>query len=208
MNKPLIYAFLMAGSLHASVLLNSEPGLDNSLTDATVEVTPHPWWDPSHPNGSDAVWISYADTGYGGSVYQALSIPFPAVTITQRFTSGAGSLRLQVWADNTAWVFLDGVYLINQNAKVGFAPGDFGAFAEEISTGAHRLDFLVFQGEDPGRANTTDNPFGLMYTGFAPDLHRGTPNPTPEPGTLELLLIGGVFALVIFWLNDRKRLRR
>lgn len=196
-------ALLALSCQAATINLDSQPGLMNNITAETVAIGPHPWWEPNHPNGSDAVWISYADTGYGGAVYQPLSIPFPAVTITQQFTSGAGSFRLQAWADNTAWVFLDGVHLTNRNAEVGFAPGDFGAFAEEIAAGAHRLDFEVFQGEDPGHSNTIDNPFGLLYTGFAPDPYHGGPHATPEPGTVVLLAAG----LGLLAIGRRKRAR-
>jgi len=82
-------------------------------------------------------------------------------------------LNLQVWADNTAAVVIDGmtVFYANFTSDAYCAAGPIGCEAGEpgiIShtfqdSGIHTLSFDVYQGGDldapPG------NPFGLLYSG-------------------------------------------
>ena len=64
----------------------------------TVQViTPHPLWQPAHPAGSQAVWASYNDTGYGGTTLAPWDFTNPLMTITETFLAGTGStLQLEV----------------------------------------------------------------------------------------------------------------
>src|ERR1051326_1126445 len=98
---------MLAGSLRAGVIdLDSTAGLLNSVTPATVTITPHPLWQPNNPvnpgdpTDTSAVWISYDATGYGDAVYQPPSNVL--ISFFQPFTSGNGFLTLNVWADDTA----------------------------------------------------------------------------------------------------------
>lgn len=187
---------LFAVACSQATSIDSRPGLANSLSDATVAIGVHPWWQPNFPDDSEAVWISYADTGYDGAVYQPNSIPAPAVAISQDFVvDGPATLRLKVWADNTTWVFLDGLQLVNQKDDgPAFFPDAFGLYAKILTPGAHLLTFEVLQGEDSH--NTLDNPFGLLYTGTANSagVHDPTSN-VPEPASFVSIGIG----LLMMW---------
>ena len=159
----------------------------------TVAITPHPSWqanNPSNPGASDnsAVWISYAPTGYGDSTFVPFKGNIPVFALTQTFSAGIGeTLRLHVWADDTAGVYLDNVELmapvftqsVCSGQPIGCLSKDFGNFIVPLTTaGTHTLRFDVYQvgtGSD-----TTSNPMGLLYTGAVPD------------GGATLMLLGGV----------------
>jgi len=195
----------LAGSLNASVIdLDSKAGLLSSVAPfTTVTITPHPLWEPNNPinpgdpTDTSAVWISYAPTGFGDSVFQPQSnIP---ISIFQPFTSGAGFLTMNVWADDTAGVFLDGNLLIApvftqsicSGQPIGCQPQDVGTINTVLAAGNHMLEFQVYQ--VGSGTDTTSNPFGLLYT--------GTATATPEPGTI--FLAGGV--LLTLGLIRRRR---
>src|SRR5687767_9893326 len=116
MTTAVLSLVILSAPAHAGlIILNSQPGLSNSLTPATVAITPHPAWQPNNPanpwNSTDkpAVWISYAGTGYGDPNFQPYNGTTPVVSIFENFTSAAGILTLNVWADDTSQVLLDGV---------------------------------------------------------------------------------------------------
>lgn len=194
---------------HASTInLDSRPGLANTLTAGTVAIALHPAWQLNHPvnpgNAGDisAVWISYALTGYVDPVFSPELGTTPVVSIFQDFTSGAGSLLLRVWADDTAEVLLDGVSLIApkftqstcSGQPIGCMPDDAGLLSSGLTAGAHQLEFKLFQ--VGSGTDTKGNPFGLLYTGTATA-------PAPEPGSLELT--GSVLLAVVMM---KKRARR
>lgn len=187
------------------VLFNSRPGLATSAGPSTVAITPHPAWqannpaNPGDPSDTSAVWISHIDSGYGGSQFQPYQGTTPVVSIFDSFTSGDGVFNLNVWADDTVEVFLDGVSLISpkftqsscSGQPVGCLPEDGGFFSLSIGAGLHTLEFVLYQvGQE---TNTTGNPFGLLYTGSAtaPD------TATPEPGALLLTGLGLVAVGVV-----------
>src|SRR5262245_51030653 len=79
-------------------------------------ITPHPLWQPAHPAGSQAVWIAYHDTGYGGTTLAPWDFTNPLMTITETFVAGTGAtLHLDVWADDTARIRIDGTEVIAPN---------------------------------------------------------------------------------------------
>jgi hypothetical protein len=163
-----------------------------------VAITPHSAWQANNPGGSGAVWISYANTGVGGSTLapQAGSATNPSgqaviMTVTETFSAGIGAtLAMQVWADDTARVLIDGVELIAGNfsqgtcatGSIGCEPNEFGQINYTFNTdGIHTLAFEVFQ--VGSGTNPTDNPFGLLYAGTLTAA-------VPEPGTLALFGAG------------------
>jgi len=174
--------------------IDSKPGLANTLTGATVTIGIHPAWQTNNPQNpgdtgdTSAVWISYAPTGFDGSVLQLPEGQTAVASIFHSFTSGTGGFQLLVWADDSTQVFMDNVLLTHaESYPIGFAPDRFGTFAEALTAGSHTLEFRLFQqGPD---FNTHDNPFGLLYTGTAPTT-------VPEPGTPALMLVGGVLLLL------------
>jgi hypothetical protein len=163
-----------------------------------VAITPHSAWQANNPGGSGAVWISYANTGIGGSTLapQAGSAANPAgtaviMTVTETFAAGIGAtLSMQIWADDTARVLIDGVALIAANfaqgtcaaGSIGCEPNEFGTIEYTFTTdGTHTLAFEVFQVGNG--TNPNDNPFGLLYAGTLTAA-------VPEPGTLALFGAG------------------
>jgi len=172
----------------------------------TVAITPDPWWqpggpaNPGDPTDHSAVWISYEATGWGDGQFQPTEGTTPVVTVSDTFNSGAGMLILDVWADDTAAVILDGQYLWNavftqsicSGQPIGCQSQDGGVFNIPIAAGEHELDFVLYQ---VGTGTTTStNPFGLLFTGTAPaDPPNDTPlypqvvGPVPEPKAWILL---------------------
>jgi hypothetical protein len=186
---------LCAAAQAGTIELNSQAGLANSLTPETVAITPHSLWQTNNPvnpmNSEDtsAVWISYAPTGYNDSSFQSYSSTSPVVSIFHDFTSGPGYLRLNVWADDTAEVLLDGnqIYapIFTQSTcsgqPIGCLPEDMGSIYAQFSGGSHRLEFRLFQVGTGGDSGS--NPFGLLYTGGAFSEFQSQVSQTPEPAT-------------------------
>ena len=100
----LAFCFSGIGLVRADIL-NSRAGLDVCLYDSTgvtctpaastVETPAHPLWQqngPTNPGASDnsAVWISYANTGYGGSVFQPYKGTIPVFRVTETFNASEG----------------------------------------------------------------------------------------------------------------------
>lgn len=156
-----------------------------ACTEQTISV--HSAWQPNNPNGNGAAWISYADTGPSGSTLAPPSGTTVVMTITETFFANIGDkLYLDVWADDTAEVFIDGVSVFAPNftqstcanGAIGCEPGENAMISHTFTTaGTHTVDFDVFQ-VGTGTTNAS-NPFGLLYSGNVE---------TPEP--LSLMLMG------------------
>ena len=147
-------------------------------------------WQTGNPNNAGALWISYADTGADGSTL-APTAAVPVFTVTETFSTHIGDvLNLDVWADDTAEVFIndDSLFPPNfsqsvcSNGAIGCEPGENGKISYTFFTeGIQTLTFDVFQIGTGG--TNSSNPFGLLYS--------GTVNTAvPEPSSIFLMLTG------------------
>ncbi len=162
--------------------------------------------------GSPAVWVSYADTGVDGSTLALLprnsdqieTTPW-LLKVTETFTldNGGGNILMQIWADDTADVFLDGVKLNAANFSqdvcadggLGCEPGEYFLLNQGLTAGLHELEIFIYQ---LGIGNTPQaNPFGVLYSG---EISQLTPSEMPAPATA-LFLLG----TMPFVLRRRKR---
>ncbi|MGD8934679.1 MAG: PEP-CTERM sorting domain-containing protein [Gammaproteobacteria bacterium] len=137
-----------------------------------------------------AVWISYANTGVGGDTLAPLAGTTVIFTVIETFEANVGDmLDLNVWADDTAGVFIDSISLFSPNfsqnicadGTIGCEPDEFANISYTFNTsGTHSLSFDVYQ---VGTGTNPDvNPFGLLYS--------GTLTAVPEPSVLALLGLG------------------
>lgn len=154
-------------------------------------ISTHSRWQPNNPNNTDALWISYADTGIFGSTLAPTS-DLPVFKVTETFSANVGDvLDLDVWADDTAEVFINGTSVFSANFSqnicadgvIGCEPGENGTISYTFLTdGLQTLSFDVFQ---IGTKNSNRlNPFGLLYSGYVATAA------VPEPTTLLLMATG------------------
>jgi len=209
--------------------LNTAPNFANGMTGATVAATPVSLWATAPP---DAQWISYADTGcsagtvncnFGPTQPPAVNAPLTGSNITdviyQTFTvGGAATGSLQVWADDTATVWLESGTVTGASGDTGFndtnatllmagnpnqgpncASGPIGCLSQNGATislstaaaGTYTLVFDIYQ-------RVTDTPLGVLYAGSVT-----TTSAAPEPGTYMLMGL----ALTGFGLAAKRRKR-
>jgi len=102
--------FILTACRADTILLNSGVSVGgwNSVTGTNVLIEAHPVWAVT----PEARWISYANTGYGGTVATNAPGETPTATFYQDFYMTVDTNRavgnITVWADDTASVFLDG----------------------------------------------------------------------------------------------------
>lgn len=162
-------------------------------------------WQPNNPGGSNAVWVSF-DASHGTTGPNVLSPDAntgnQTVTFSYDFTlTTASFLSFSVWADDTAEILLDhtSIFAGNgvqdgacANGPIGCQAGEAASFVNlALASGAHEIDFLVFQ-----RVlldNGAGTPFGLLFAGEL--------TPVPEPGSI--LLLGS--ALTAAGMASRRR---
>lgn len=190
--------------------LPSFPGSSNNISGANVSVLDSPaWYVP--PPGSGYEWISYAATGCNTFVVATgRCTPGPANPVGtsvsdtptaifyQTFTlTGTATGNLDVWADDTAGVYLDtgtvttgtGDTLLYAatatagancaNAPIGCTNGMDAVIPLDLSAGTYTLVFDAYQ-------FLGGSPFGVMYDGV---LNVDGPS-TPEPASYMLMGLG------------------
>src|SRR6056297_854056 len=172
---------LIAATVQADVIMiDSRAGVACEYGDAydynpagtdpceTVEIVPHSAWQPNNPYGSDAVWVSYANTGITGTATPAPSEDDPIFSITEMFTIGSnGSLEFYIWADDTAGVVLSlngsgTEYTIDPNfsqgtcaaGSIGCEPNEFGSLSLARGAGTYSLTMDVYQVGDGTTASS------------------------------------------------------
>jgi PEP-CTERM motif len=169
-------------------------------------VKPHPAW-PDH----DGQWVSYADTGYRGTVLApplgsstnpAGRTPIFQITETVTVAPGeTGSLDLHVWADDAVDLYLDGEREIAADftAGCGRASNGCGPAAPyrltrtELSPGTHEITIVGYQRGAGG--DTRSNPFGILYSGrfttAAPQGGAAAGDGVPHPSGLATTGLAG-----------------
>ncbi len=168
----------------------------NNLTPANVVITPVSVWDTTGPG----LWVSYANTGAGGSsppnTTVASGIPTASFWETLNLPYASNTGTFTVWADDTAGVFLRnaqyplGLELLlkapNPVQDAHCAAGPIGCEYGEgytittsaFTQGLNTLFVDAYQIAGDG--------FGAKWSGSV--------NSVPEPGTA-FLLLGGALAL-------------
>jgi hypothetical protein len=165
-----------------------------TTTGKTVTITPDlpAYWEPNNPTNpgdsgdTTAVWIGAVESGYGDPTFVP-SQTTPVYEITDTFTSTAGTLLLDVWADDSVNVYLNGSLLpppgtpnqgsICSGQPASCQPMEDGVFTGNVLNGSNTLTFDVYQ--TGTGTDTTSNPTGLLFTGTVS---------TPEPASVAILL--------------------
>jgi hypothetical protein len=198
---------LSLGVLQAdTVLINSDLiNESNSYTGANVFIAPHPQW-AIPPAGS--AWISYDQTGVSSSSFApGNNLTAPLVVFRETFSLpyqiNAGFLR--VWADDTAQVAFDGVYVgpppnftqnVCANGVIGCEQNEYATILlNGLRQGQHTLTFETFQ--------IGGGPFGLLYSGQVDSVPEMGLVVTPEPQSV--ILMGTVLVGTIALLRRKRR---
>jgi PEP-CTERM motif-containing protein len=196
----------------------------NNITGTNTSVLAAASW--AIPVNADYEWISYGDTGCnslgsGGSCASSPANPAattingtPTAIFYQTFTlSSAAAGSLDVWADDTAGVWLDSGTVDSGNGSggtalvapdgtlgthcasgaIGCTPGTDAVIPLSLAAGTYTLVIDAYQ-------LVSGTPFGVMYDG---ELTSVASSPTPEPASYMLMGLG----LVLVSLGAFKRRR-
>ncbi|MCL4847410.1 MAG: PEP-CTERM sorting domain-containing protein [Acidobacteria bacterium] len=158
-----------------------------SCSGTTTAITPHGLWQPNDPDGSGAVWVSYADTGITGTLAPINQVG-PLMSFVYTLDTIAGTtINFRIWADDTAGVFFNGVQVkapnftqnICADGPIGCEPNESAVFAW-TATGNDVIRFDVYQ---VGTGTTpASNPFGVLF--------HGSYETVPEPALTMLVGLG------------------
>lgn len=184
----------------AAIIITSNPGdtctLGSGGSCTSQAITPvASAWQPNNPNGNGAVWISHTNSGQGG-VSPPDNFGTPLSIFSETFTAAKkGTLFLDVWADDTAEVKLNGSSIFAPNfttdgtcsgpGPIGCEPNEGAMIEMKVAAGTHTLDVEGYQLRGDG--------YGVLYSGRFVE--------APAPATI-ILLAAGLFGLGI--LNRRR----
>lgn len=188
----LLAAFSALAAPAATMTFKSGDALNewNGASLPNVVLTPNPFWVIDPANGK---WVSSMDTGAGGTFLPSSStVPFATFTeqflLPVSFQPSGGTIN--VWADDTAEVYLNGKLLQAANtildvhctgAPIGCLPGTGGQYLVGIADLVVGMNYLVIDAYQLGGDTS-----GVLYSG-AIDY---TVAEVPEPATAALLGIG------------------
>jgi len=198
----------------ALVAVCAQVGGGSSCSGTTVDINSHPAWMDDSLTVPLASWVSYADTGYGGSALAPragdVSNPVGHAVIMEILESfqgvAGGALSVRFWADDTLDIYYNNVLVraavfgqdICANAPIGCQPGEYWDLIDVTTGGTDTIRMLAYQvGTGP---NPNSNPFGVLYSGTYTEVEQA--NSVPEPATLALF---GVGATVLSLRSLRKR---
>ena len=169
----------------------------------TVAVDPHPAWQDQGLTFPVASWVSYADTGYQGSVLapHSGSGANPAgqtaiMELTESFIGQAGSaVSVRFWADDTLAVYFNDVLMKSAifsqgtcaDQPIGCETNEYWDLNATSTGGVDILRLVAFQVGNG--TDTSSNPFGVLYAGSFVEPPTA-PVPVPEPVTLSMLAVG------------------
>jgi hypothetical protein len=200
-----------AGTI-TTVDIFSQPGLgSNNMSSSNVAVLVSPAW--ATPTSSQYGWISYTDTGCstfnvstGRCTPDTDSPPgttvggTPTATFYQTFTLGAASTgSVEVWADDTAGVWLDSGTVVSgdgsggtsewvangnlgpncANSAIGCTTGNGAIIPLNLGVGTYTLVIDAYQ-------LVGGSPFGVMYDGQL----TSNGGSVPEPASYMLMGLG------------------
>jgi hypothetical protein len=185
-----VTALVVAGTASAALIVS---GAGNGTCETNqysssctlTNITPHTAWQPNSPFGNGAVWVSSVNSGLNGTVIPNSSTE-PYMTITERFFGK--SFKLDIWADDTASVSVDGLELIAKNltqgtcaiGSIGCEPKENGSVSKSWGVDAwHTVQIDVYQ--------TGGAVAGALYSGSYD---------VPVSGSLALLGLG-IVGLVV-----------
>jgi len=202
----LLISFTACQAETIQLLSGVSPNEYNNQTGANVVITPHPVW----ATASGANWISYTNTGLGGTVIPNFTSGTPNASYYQDFyltgTNNRAVGDITVWADDSASVYLDNTLLIHYNDTLGVncAAGPIGC--TQPNGASLHFDFLG----TPGSKHTLrfdvfqewGDVYGLLYKGSVTLSDPPVVTQNPEPGTFGL--VGAALAGAAWFARKRK----
>jgi hypothetical protein len=188
----------------ATITFASGDGLnEDNFVGPNMTIAPHPAWEGNRTGGGS--WISFANTGDAGTVLDNVLdfSDLPSIVFFERVTVGTGSILnavLNVWADDTARILINGTIVQSPNpvqdgacaaGSLGCQPGEgiSANIASFLHAGENQLVFQVFQ--------RGGGPAGLMYDGSVTTLGA------PEPATFGMMTTAALGGLVFAFRKRR-----
>lgn len=167
----------------------------NELTGSNVLITPHPSWGSL----AGAKWVSALPTGFGDPccigndpLYPPPTLPWAFFHETFDTTAAVTDLYLSALADDTAFIWVDNVLLVDASQPMLFTPQ---IVTRRLGAGEHDV---VFGLEQLGLGQT-----GLAYAGTLTVTTDASPVPEPRGMGLAALGLIGLLAMIAIEGNGR-----